>query len=77
MPKDEARKRGRFAQWFHETFDDWLFRSVIGPAQTGNAIQGCDQDARDQWKADLENRKRFTREQRELKDRTREAAPDR
>ena len=64
---DTSRTQGRFKRWFHETFDDWLFRSMIGPAQTTNAVQGCDQQARDQWKLDLENRKRYTREQRERK----------
>ena len=53
----------RFRRWFHETFDSWFFRSMIGPAQTKNAIQGCDQSARDQWKQDLERRKRYTQEQ--------------
>ena len=57
----------RLTRWYHETFDDWAFRSLIGPAQTKNAIQGCDKGARDQWKQDLENRKRHTREQRERK----------
>jgi hypothetical protein len=53
----------RIKRWWHETFDDWMFRSMIGPAQTKNAVQGCDQSAREQWKRDLENRKRFSREQ--------------
>jgi hypothetical protein len=44
-----------------------MFRSMIGPAQTRNAIQGCDTAAREQWKRDLENRKRYTREQRARK----------
>ncbi|MBW6436742.1 hypothetical protein KZ829_23655 [Actinoplanes hulinensis] len=57
----------RFSEWFHRTFDDWAFRSFIGPAQTGGAVQGCDEPAREQWKRDLENRKRYTREQRERK----------
>lgn len=60
-----AETRGRFSGWWHRTFDDWAFRSLIGPAQVQNAVQGCDQSAREQWKRDLENRKRFTREQRE------------
>ena len=68
-----GRRQNRLKRWFHETFDDWLFRSMIGPAQTTNAVQGCDQRARDQWKRDLENRKRYTLEQRELKRRAREA----
>jgi len=55
---------GRFGNWWHETFHDWFFRSMIGPAQTRNAVQGCDQGAREQWKRDLANRKRYTQEQR-------------
>ena len=62
-----TRKQNPLKRWFRETFDDWFFRSMIGPAQTTNAVQGCDQQARDQWKRDLENRKRYTREQRERK----------
>lgn len=57
--------RDRFAAWFHRTFDNWFFRSFIGPAQTKGAIHGADQVAREQWKRDLERRKQFTREQRE------------
>ena len=63
----KGREHGRFMHWFHETFDDMWFRSLIGPAQTTNAIQGSDQVARDQWKHDLEHRKAYTREQRERK----------
>ena len=72
MTKDAAG-RGPLKRWFHETFDDWWFRSLIGPAQTQNAVQGCDEQAREQWKRDLENRKRYTREQRERKRLAREA----
>jgi hypothetical protein len=57
--------RSRFLNWYHRTFDDWFFRSFIGPGQVDNAIHGADQQAREQWKRDLENRKRHTREQRE------------
>ena len=56
--------KGRFSRWFHETFDDWLFRSIIGPAQVKGAVQGSDPEAREQWKRDLEHRKQYTREQR-------------
>jgi hypothetical protein len=56
--------KGRFSRWFHETFDDWLFRSIIGPAQVKGAVQGCDAEAREQWKRDLERRKQYTRDQR-------------
>ncbi|KUL42319.1 hypothetical protein ADL15_00045 [Actinoplanes awajinensis subsp. mycoplanecinus] len=69
-----ANFQDRFARWFHETFDDMWFRSVIGPAQVKGAVQGCDEGAREQWKRDLENRKRITREQRELKRAAREAS---
>jgi hypothetical protein len=68
-----AREQGRFTRWFHETFDDMWFRSLIGPAQTTNAVHGAGQEAREQWKRDLERRKRYTLEQRERKRRTREA----
>ncbi|GLY97474.1 hypothetical protein [Actinoplanes sp. NBRC 103695] len=59
--------RDRFAAWFHRTFDDWFFRSFIGPAQTKGAIHGADQVAREHWKQDLERRKQYTREQRALR----------
>jgi hypothetical protein len=68
-----AETRGGFSGWWHRTFDDWAFRSLIGPAQVENAVQGCDQGAREQWKRDLENRKRYTREQRERARAAREA----
>ena len=68
-----GRRESRLKRWFHETFDDWFFRSMIGPAQTTNAVHGCDQSARDQWKRDLENRKRHTREQRERRRLARDA----
>jgi hypothetical protein len=70
---DEGRRRGRFARWWHETFHDWWFRSLIGPAAVDNAVQGCDAEAREAWKRDLENRKRWSREQRERKRAEREA----
>jgi hypothetical protein len=63
--EDAMAERGRFSRWWHETFDDWAFRSLIGPAQTRNAVQGCDAPAREQWKRDLERRKQFSRDQRE------------
>ena len=67
------RERSRFMRWFHETFHDWFFRSLIGPAQTKNALDGSGQVAHDQWKRDLEQRKRYSREQRERRRRAREA----
>ena len=56
---------GTLGRWFHETFDNWFFRSMIGPAQTENAVHGAEAYAREQWKLDLEARKRHTREMRE------------
>jgi hypothetical protein len=56
---------GRIRKMLHDQFHDWWFRSLIGPAQTQGAVHGADQAAREQWKRDLENRKRHTREQRE------------
>jgi signal transduction histidine kinase len=74
MPKDNKdHHSGRFMRWFHETFDDWFFRSMIGPGQVDNAVHGADREAREQWKRDLENRKRYTKEQRERKRLAREA----
>jgi hypothetical protein len=59
--------RSRFGRWLHDTFHDMWFRSLIGPSQVDRAIHGADREAREQWKRDLENRRRYTREQRELK----------
>jgi hypothetical protein len=64
MLKDtKGRGRSRFTRWFHQTFDDWPFRS-LGPAQTKDAVDGSGQAAHDRWKHDLEQRKRYSREQR-------------
>jgi hypothetical protein len=63
----------RFSRWFHETFDNWFFRSMIGPAQTSNAVHGAEAEAREQWKADLAARKRYTQEQRERRRTARES----
>jgi hypothetical protein len=57
----------RLGRWWHDTFHDVFFRSLIGPAQTRGAIQGSSQEARDQWKRDLEHRKQYTHEQHERK----------
>ena len=74
MPEDkDGRERSRFSRWLHDTFDDWFFRSLIGPGQVDNAIHGADKHAREQWKRDLENRKRYSRELRERKRVAREA----
>ncbi|MEU8611453.1 hypothetical protein AB0C29_26050 [Actinoplanes sp. NPDC048791] len=73
MPKDaNGRSGNRLVRWFHETFDNWFFRSMIGPAQTRNAVHGAEAYAREQWKLDLEARKRYTREQRERRRQARE-----
>jgi hypothetical protein len=74
MPtNNQGRGRNRFMRWFHETFDDMWFRSLIGPSQVDHAVHGAEREAREQWKHDLENRKRYTREQRERKRLAREA----
>ncbi len=74
MPNEATSRSGsRFASWFRETFRDWFFRSMIGPAQTRNAVHGAEREAREQWKVDLEARKRYTREQRERRRLAREA----
>jgi hypothetical protein len=70
---EQGRERHRFGRWFHDTFHELGFRAVIGPAQTRNAVQGCDKPARDQWKLDLANRKRYTRDHRERRRLAREA----
>jgi hypothetical protein len=67
----------RFLRWFHETFDNWFFRSMIGPAQTRNAVHGAEAEAREQWKADLAARKRYSQEQRARKQAAREAGRSR
>ena len=75
MPVDRRdRERSRFGRWFHDTFDDFWFRSLIGPAQTTNAVQGCDAEAREQWRRDLKARKRYTQQQRERKRLAREGS---
>jgi hypothetical protein len=68
MNKDD-RKQGRLLRWFHRTFDDWSFRYLLGPAQVSKAIDGTGPAAREGWKHDLERRKRYSREQRERRDR--------
>jgi hypothetical protein len=74
MPSNaDGGRRSRFVRWFHATFGDWFFRSLIGPSQVDNAIQGGSQRARDGWKRDLESRKRNTRARRERTRRAREA----
>ena len=76
MHKDiEGRDRSRFMRWFHQTFDDLAFRSLIGPAQTNNAVDGSGQAEHDQWKRDLAERKRYSRELRERARRPRRRTP--
>jgi hypothetical protein len=65
MPKDNAGSR--LTRWYHDNFHNWFFRSLLGPAQTENAVHGADQGAREQWKRDLDSRKRYSREQRDRK----------
>jgi hypothetical protein len=66
-------KGNRFGRWFHDTFHNWFFRSLIGPAQVKNAVHGAEAEAREQWKADLAARKRYTQEQRERRRAARES----
>lgn len=60
----EDRRLSRFSHWLHRTFDDWFFRYLLGPAQVDDARDGTDPAARERWKHDLENRKRYTQAQR-------------
>ncbi|GAA3337265.1 hypothetical protein GCM10020358_12890 [Amorphoplanes nipponensis] len=69
--KDESGNR--FVRWYRTTVHNWFFRSMIGPAQTSNAVHGAEAYAREQWKLDLEARKRHTRLERERKRAAREA----
>ena len=59
--KSGPRELGRFGEWM----DTWFYRALAGPAAVEGALQGCTQEARDQWKRDLELRKRVTEQQRE------------
>jgi hypothetical protein len=68
-----VRERSRLSSWFHRTFHDLAFRSLIGPAQVDNAVDGSEQEAREEWKRDLEHRRRYTREQHERERLAREA----
>lgn len=52
---------------------DWVFRNLAGPSQVQGAVQGGSRQAREAWKQDLERRKQWSREQRELKRARREA----
>jgi hypothetical protein len=70
---DRARERSRVSNWFHRTFHDLVFRSLIGPAQVDNAVDGSGPEAREAWKHDLEHRRRYTREQHERERLAREA----
>lgn len=52
----------------------WAFRHLAGPAEgVKGAVQGGSAEAREAWKRDLAERKRFTQEQRERKRADREA----
>ncbi|MEU5563096.1 hypothetical protein [Micromonospora musae] len=51
----------------------WAYRNLAGPAEVQGAVQGGSAMARELWKQDLENRKRYSREQRERRRAAREA----
>ncbi|GAA4568463.1 hypothetical protein GCM10023176_22920 [Micromonospora coerulea] len=51
----------------------WAFKNLAGPPEVQGAVQGGSNEARDAWKQDLERRKQWSREQRELKRAEREA----
>ena len=70
---DRARERSRLSSWFHRMFHDVAFRSLIGPAQVDKAIDGSGSEAREGWKRDLEDRRRYTQEQHEHERLAREA----
>jgi hypothetical protein len=70
---DRAQERSRLLSWFHRTFHDLGFRSLIGPAQVDKAIDGSGSEAREGWKRDLEDRRRYTQEQHEHERLAREA----
>jgi hypothetical protein len=67
------RERSGLSSWFHRTFHDLGFRSLIGPAQVDMAVDGSGPEAREGWKRDLERRRRYTREQHERERLAREA----
>jgi hypothetical protein len=69
----EAKSGNRAVRWFRTTFHDWFFRSMIGPAQTTNAVHGAEAYAREQWKLDLAARKRHTQQERARRRAAREA----
>ncbi|MCO1596354.1 hypothetical protein M8C17_14420 [Micromonospora sp. RHAY321] len=54
-------------------FMRWAYRHLAGPAEVQGAVQGGSAQARELWKRDLEERKRYTREQRARKRAAREA----
>ncbi|WP_405428737.1 hypothetical protein [Micromonospora sp. NBC_00617] len=52
----------------------WTFRNLAGPADgVAGAVQGGSAEAREAWKRDLAERKRYTQEQRDRKRAAREA----
>ncbi|MFE9956309.1 hypothetical protein [Micromonospora sp. NPDC005299] len=51
----------------------WVFQNLAGPSQVQGAVQGGSRLAREAWKQDLERRKQWSRDQRELKRAQREA----
>ncbi|MEH1164894.1 hypothetical protein V6V47_05870 [Micromonospora sp. CPCC 205539] len=68
MSDDDAATRapgegGRFMRW--------AYRHLAGPADVQGAVQGGSTMARELWKRDLAERKRYSQEQRERKRATR------
>ncbi|MET8229235.1 hypothetical protein ABZS77_00945 [Micromonospora sp. NPDC005298] len=56
--KKSAGEGGRFLRW--------AYRYLAGPAEgVQGAVQGGSAEAREAWKRDLAERKRYSREQRE------------
>ncbi|WBB65769.1 hypothetical protein [Micromonospora sp. WMMD812] len=52
----------------------FAYKYLAGPAEgVPNAVYGGSAEAREGWKRDLENRKRYSREQREQRQAAREA----
>jgi hypothetical protein len=52
----DPREGGRIWHLFYKT--------LAGPATVDNAIEGCTDEAREAWRRDLAERRRYSREQR-------------
>jgi hypothetical protein len=59
MAKD-PREGGRIWHLFYKMW--------AGPAMVENAVEGCTEEAREAWRLDLAERRRYTREQRARKE---------